>query len=731
MNDTICAISTALGVGAISIIRVSGDEAIDIVNKIFDKDLTKKESHTINYGHIVYNDEIIDEVMVSIMKSPKTFTKEDIVEINSHGGVAVTNKVLEILLLEGARLAEPGEFTKRAFLNGRIDLVEAESIMDLIESKTETSRKLAISGMEGKVSKLVKNIIDNLVKVNANIEVNIDYPEYEDIEIVTKEKIEEMSKYINKELTKLLNESENGKLIKDGINTLILGRPNVGKSSILNKLIEEDKAIVTSVAGTTRDIVEGQIRVNGILLNIIDTAGVRETEDIVEKIGVEKSLSLVNDADLIILVFNNNEKLTDEDKKLLEYTKEKKRIIVINKIDLDNNLDISNLKNERIVKISALKDSGIESLKNEINDMFNLEEINLGDFTYLSNSRQISLVKKAVEISKNLEDALNNDVPIDLLEIDIKEICGCALANVLIKNHNVKIWSFKKKEADVINNEHRCMFIDNSKLDERIVCYTNYEDVIEDSEYLILVTPSSVIRNTCQNIKKYVTNKKIIIASKGMEIETNKFLIDIVKEELDLKYIGVISGPSIAKEVINDMGLKVVFASNNSDYNNEIKNNFETNKFKIELSDDVIGTELGGTLKNIISIASGLVNGLNLGNNMNAILITKGLEEIKKIGLKLGAKEETFYGLSSLGDLLTTCLSNESRNNRCGILLSQGKKIDEIKEEIGMVIEGLDALKIAYNISQKYNINTKIINTLYDIIYSEKNKESIIDAVLN
>ncbi len=423
MNDTICAISTALGVGAISIIRVSGDEAIDIVNKIFDKDLTKKESHTINYGHIVYNGEIIDEVMVSIMKSPKTFTKEDIVEINSHGGVAVTNKVLEILLLEGARLAEPGEFTKRAFLNGRIDLVEAESIMDLIESKTETSRKLAISGMEGKVSKLVKNIIDNLVKVNANIEVNIDYPEYEDIEIVTKEKIEEMSKYINNELTKLLNESENGKLIKDGINTLILGRPNVGKSSILNKLIEEDKAIVTSVAGTTRDIVEGQIRVNGILLNIIDTAGVRETEDIVEKIGVEKSLSLVNDADLIILVFNNNEKLTDEDKKLLEYTKEKKRIIVINKIDLENNLDISNLKNERIVKISALKDNGIENLKNEINDMFNLEEINLGDFTYLSNSRQISLVKKAVEISKNLEDALNNDVPIDLLEIDIKEIC--------------------------------------------------------------------------------------------------------------------------------------------------------------------------------------------------------------------------------------------------------------------------------------------------------------------
>lgn len=308
---------------------------------------------------------------------------------------------------------------------------------------------------------------------------------------------------------------------------------------------------------------------------------------------------------------------------------------------------------------------------------------------------------------------------------------GCALANILIKNNNVKIWSFKKEEADIINNEHRCMFINDSKLDERIKCYTNYEDVIEDSEYLILVTPSSVIRSTCQNINKYITNQKIIIASKGMEIGTNNFLTDIVKEEINAKYIGVISGPSIAKEVINGMGLKVVFASNNDDYNKEIKDIFETDKFKIELSNDVIGTELGGTLKNIISIASGLVKGLNLGNNMNSLLITKGLEEIKEIGLNLGAKEETFYGLSSLGDLLTTCLSNESRNNRCGLLLSQGKNIEKIKEEIGMVIEGLDALKIAYDISQKYNINTKIITTLYDIIYKEKSKESIINAVLN
>ena len=438
MNDTICAISTALGVGAISIIRVSGDDAINIVDKIFDNNLKNKESHTINYGHIKYNDEIIDEVMVSVMKAPKTFTKEDVVEINSHGGIATTNKILELLLINGARLAEPGEFTKRAFLNGRIDLIEAESIMDLINSKTESARKLAINGATGRLSKLIRNIIDKLALVNANIEVNIDYPEYEDIEVVTKKEIENISKYINKELSKLLDESENGKLIKEGINTVILGRPNVGKSSILNKLIEEEKAIVTNVAGTTRDIVEGQIRVNGILLNIIDTAGIRETEDIVEKIGVEKSLSLINNSDLIILVLNNNEELTKEDEKLLEYTKDKKRIIVINKVDLEKKINLSIFKDEEIVKLSALKEQGLENLKEKISKLFNLEEINSGDFTYLSNSREISLVKKAINISKNLEEALKNDVPIDLLEIDIKEICEI-LGEIIGENYNDKL----------------------------------------------------------------------------------------------------------------------------------------------------------------------------------------------------------------------------------------------------------------------------------------------------
>ena len=421
MNDTICAISTAVGVGAISIIRVSGDDAIEIVNKIFDKDLSKKESHTINYGHIIEDYKVIDEVMISIMRAPKTFTKENVVEINSHGGIATTNKILEILLNNGARLAEPGEFTKRAFLNGRIDLIEAESIMDLINSKTENSRKLAINGIEGKISKLIKDIVNKLIKLNANIEVNIDYPEYEDIEVITKKEIEDISKYINEELTKLLYESENGKIIKEGINTLILGRPNVGKSSILNKLINEEKAIVTDIAGTTRDIVEGQIRVNGILLNIIDTAGIRETEDTIEKIGVEKSIKLIDTADLVILVFNNNESLNDQDLDLLEKTKNKKRIIVINKMDLESKIDFDVFKDEKIIKVSALEE--VEELKNEISDIFKLNELNDKDFTYLSNSRQISLVKKAIEISKNLENALKEDVPIDMLEIDIKEIC--------------------------------------------------------------------------------------------------------------------------------------------------------------------------------------------------------------------------------------------------------------------------------------------------------------------
>ena len=331
MNDTIAAISTALGTGAISIIRVSGDDSINVVNKIFKgKDLTKVMSHTINYGYIAYNNEIIDEVLVSIMKSPKTFTKEDIVEINCHGGIATTNKVLELLLTNGARLAEPGEFTKRAFLNGRIDLINAEGVMDLINSKTEKNRQISINKLNGKASNLIKELREKLIKIISNIEVNIDYPEYEDIEVLTNEKILPKVMTFKNDLEKIIKDSEDGKIINEGINVGIIGKPNVGKSSLLNALLEEEKAIVTDIEGTTRDIVEGKINLGGIILNIIDTAGIRETDNLVEKIGVEKSMEIIDKVDLIIFVLNNNEFISEEELKILDKIKDKNCIILIN-----------------------------------------------------------------------------------------------------------------------------------------------------------------------------------------------------------------------------------------------------------------------------------------------------------------------------------------------------------------------------------------------------------------
>lgn len=418
MEDTIAAISTALGVGAISIVRVSGNDSINIVNKIFDKDITNAKSHTIHYGHIIENDKIIDEVLVSIMLSPRTFTTENVVEINCHGGINTTNKVLELVLNNGARLAEPGEFTKRAFLNGRIDLTEAEGIMNLIESETDTAREMSINQLTGNVSNLISELRTELINIISNIEVNIDYPEYEDIEVLTNEKILPDINNIKEKLIEIIKNAENGKIINTGIKVGIIGKPNVGKSSLLNTLLEENKAIVTDVEGTTRDIVEGKFILNGIVFHIIDTAGIRKTDNIIEQIGVNKSLEIINKSDLIIFMLNNNDELTKNEIDLLEKIKNKKYIIVINKTDLENKM---NIDNNNVIKISIKENKGINQLKKKISDMFNLDEIKTQNLTYLSNARSISLLNKSLKIIDECLNNIKNSTPIDIIEMDLKE----------------------------------------------------------------------------------------------------------------------------------------------------------------------------------------------------------------------------------------------------------------------------------------------------------------------
>lgn len=419
MDDTIVSISTSLGVGAIAIIRLSGPKAIEIVNKIFKgKDLTKVDSHTINYGYIKENDTIIDEVLVSIMRAPKTYTTEDVVEINTHGGIATTNKVLELCLTNGARLAEPGEFTKRAFLNGRIDLTQAEAVEDIITSTTDKSLNLSMNQLTGSLKKLITETRKTMVNLMANIEVNIDYPEYEDAENITIPLLKEKLVPIKNKLSKLLEESKNAKIIKDGIDIALIGRPNVGKSSLLNLFLEEEKAIVTNIAGTTRDIVEGQTIINGIKINFIDTAGIRNTTDVVEKIGVEKSKQMISKADLNILILNNNEPLTNEDKELLELIKTKPSIIFINKNDLETKLDLDQMPN--VVQGNTLSLEGIKDLKQKIIEYFNLEKIEVKDATYLTNARQNALIKNTISyIDQALED-IENEVPVDMIEINIR-----------------------------------------------------------------------------------------------------------------------------------------------------------------------------------------------------------------------------------------------------------------------------------------------------------------------
>ena len=421
-NDTIAAIATSMGRSAVNIIKISGPESISIVSKIFTKDLSKLEPNTINYGFIKEGNELIDEVLVSLFTSPNSQTGEDIVEINTHGGISVTNKVLELVLSNGARLAEPGEFLKRAFLNGKKDLIEAEAISDLINAKTEEARKMSLKGLSGELSKKIKTLRNKILNIIANIEVNIDYPEYEDAIIYTNELLKTNINEIQSDLEKLVKESEKGTLLNNGINVGIVGKPNVGKSSLLNLLINEDKAIVTDIEGTTRDIVEGNITINGVTLNLIDTAGIRETNNVVEKLGVEKSKDIINKSDLIIALFDISRPFTLEDEAILSSIKAKKSIIILNKTDLPTKIDLNKFTSYNVIKTSVKEDIGKDELLNMIKELFSLNDIETGDFTYLSNARQISLIKEALKLCLEIKYQNEQNTPVDLIQIDLQNL---------------------------------------------------------------------------------------------------------------------------------------------------------------------------------------------------------------------------------------------------------------------------------------------------------------------
>ncbi|HDP2992291.1 TPA: tRNA uridine-5-carboxymethylaminomethyl(34) synthesis GTPase MnmE [Staphylococcus aureus] len=425
--DTITSISTPMGEGAIGIVRLSGPQAVEIADKLYKGKhlLNDVPSHTINYGHIIdpESKEVVEEVMVSVLRAPKTFTREDIIEINCHGGILTINRVLELTMTYGARMAEPGEFTKRAFLNGRIDLSQAEAVMDFIRSKTDRASKVAMNQIEGRLSDLIKKQRQSILEILAQVEVNIDYPEYDDVEDATTEFLLEQSKEIKQEINRLLDTGAQGKIMREGLSTVIVGKPNVGKSSMLNNLIQDNKAIVTEVAGTTRDVLEEYVNVRGVPLRLVDTAGIRETEDIVEKIGVERSRKALSQADLILFVLNNNEALTQEDYTLYEVVKNEDVIVIVNKMDLEQNIDINEVKDmigdTPLIQTSMLKQEGIDELEIQIRDLSFGGEVQNQDMTYVSNSRHISLLKQARQTIQDAIDAAESGVPMDMVQIDL------------------------------------------------------------------------------------------------------------------------------------------------------------------------------------------------------------------------------------------------------------------------------------------------------------------------
>ncbi|PHK50144.1 tRNA uridine-5-carboxymethylaminomethyl(34) synthesis GTPase MnmE [Staphylococcus edaphicus] len=425
--DTITSISTPMGEGAIGIVRLSGVEAVNIADKLYKgkEKLEDVPSHTINYGHIIdpESNEVVEEVMVSVLRAPKTFTREDIVEINCHGGILTINRILELTMTHGARMADPGEYTKRAFLNGRIDLSQAEAVMDFIRSKTDRASKVAMNQIEGRLSDMIKRQRQSILEILAQVEVNIDYPEYDDVEDATTEVLLGKSNEIKTEINKLLDTGTQGKIMREGLSTVIVGKPNVGKSSMLNNLIQDNKAIVTEVPGTTRDTLEEYVNVRGVPLRLVDTAGIRDTEDIVERIGVERSRKALGEADLILFVLNYNEALTDEDRKLYEVIKNEDAIVIVNKMDLDKRLDLEEVKemigDMPLIQTSMLKQEGIDQLEIQIRDLFFGGDVQNQDMTYVSNSRHISLLKQARNSIQDAIDAAESGVPMDMVQIDL------------------------------------------------------------------------------------------------------------------------------------------------------------------------------------------------------------------------------------------------------------------------------------------------------------------------
>ena len=431
--STIASISTAPGIGGIGIIRMSGENTFKVLDKIFiqknPEDIEQIHGYTIKYGHIYDGEKIIDEVLVSFFKAPKSYTTEDMCEINSHGGTVIMRKILELCLKNGAELAEPGEFTKRAFLGGRIDLSQAESIIDIINAKSDREAKEGIKQLEGFLSKKINDIKNNMIEIMTNIEVSIDYPEY-DTPDITNNEIQEIIEKSRKSLEDLRKSFDNGKIIKEGIKTVIIGKPNAGKSSLLNAILKEERAIVTEIEGTTRDTIEEFITINGIPLNLIDTAGIREAKDEVEMIGIEKSKTLANNADLIIAIFDSSKKFTKEDIEILEIAKNKKSIIILNKIDLEQKITPENPKlrsfNKNIINLSAKNKIGLELLFDKITNMFNLNEINFDNDILITNERHKNLISKAIENLDKAENTLKNRMPVDIIAISLKD----ALSNL-------------------------------------------------------------------------------------------------------------------------------------------------------------------------------------------------------------------------------------------------------------------------------------------------------------